>query len=348
MSEIALYRKYRPKEFTEVVGQDHVKSVLLGAIKNERITHAYLFSGGRGSGKTSVARLFAKELGVLASDIYEMDAASNRGIDEVRELREGVATLPLESPYKVYIIDEVHMLTTPAFNALLKTLEEPPAHVIFILATTELHKLPDTIISRCQSFTFKKPTDDEIKQVLSSIAKGEKCTIDKDSLNLITLLGEGSFRDAIGIFQKVISVSKDKKIAIEEVEKITNAPATKSVEKFVLTILDRDMDSALKVLSEVGNANIDMKLFTKMVMRLVRFAMLISLSPDMKDIIDTETTEEEREFLNKITSHEKVRTLPAILKELLITYEEIGNTYIKQLPLELAVAKIIGVENKEE
>jgi DNA polymerase III, gamma/tau subunits len=154
---IALYRKHRPQSFKEVRNQDHIVSVLEGAIEKGEIPHALLFSGTRGTGKTTLARIFARELGVKDSDLYEIDAASNRGIDDIRELREAVHTVPYESPYKVYIIDEVHMLTKEAFNALLKTLEEPPSHVVFMLATTEEEKLLDTILSRCQVFHLREP-----------------------------------------------------------------------------------------------------------------------------------------------------------------------------------------------
>ena len=151
MSE-ALYRKYRPENFDEVLGQDHIVTTLSESLKLGNVAHAYLFSGGRGTGKTTMARILARAVNCSENDLYEIDAASNRGIDDIRELREAVNTLPFESPYKVYIIDEVHMLTKEAFNALLKTLEEPPAHALFILATTEMDKLPETIVSRCQTF----------------------------------------------------------------------------------------------------------------------------------------------------------------------------------------------------
>ncbi|HXK39597.1 MAG TPA: AAA family ATPase, partial [Candidatus Paceibacterota bacterium] len=150
----ALYRKYRPQSFDAVRGQDHIVAVLSSALEKGQVGHAYLFSGTRGTGKTSVARIFAKALGIGEQDTYELDAASNRGIDDVRALRDAVHVMPFGSPYKIYIIDEVHMLTKEAFNALLKTLEEPPAHVIFILATTEFEKLPETIVSRCEVHTF--------------------------------------------------------------------------------------------------------------------------------------------------------------------------------------------------
>ena len=208
MSEVALYRKYRPEKFTEVLGQEHIIGVLEGALKEDSISHAYLFAGSRGTGKTSIARILARETGCSDKDLYEIDAASNRGIDDIRELRESVHTLPFESPYKVYIIDEVHMLTKEAFNALLKTLEEPPKHVIFILATTEFEKLPETIVSRCQSFSFKKPSTPVLKEMVVKVAKKEGYVLEQASADLIAILSEGSFRDAQGILQKTIASSK--------------------------------------------------------------------------------------------------------------------------------------------
>src|SRR6056297_1967272 len=169
----ALYRKYRPESFADVRDQDHIVSALEGAIKKGEIPHALLFSGTRGTGKTTLARIFAKAIGTSDMDLYEIDAASNRGIDDVRELKEAVHTLPYESEKKVYIIDEVHMLTKEAFNALLKTLEEPPEHVVFILATTEEEKLLDTILSRCQVFRLHSPSREVLQQTVISVAKEE-------------------------------------------------------------------------------------------------------------------------------------------------------------------------------
>jgi len=201
MSKVVLYRKYRPQSFEEVLGQDHIVSVLKNAVKTGRVSHAYLFSGSRGTGKTSLARILAKALNCAkftgkskdvpcdkcsacisvnngnSLDLIEIDAASNRGIDEIRELRDKVRYAPSSSAYKVYIIDEVHMLTKEAFNALLKTLEEPPAHCVFIMATTELHKVPDTILSRTQQFDFKRASQKELVDNLQSIAKKEKLNI---------------------------------------------------------------------------------------------------------------------------------------------------------------------------
>ncbi len=206
----ALYRKYRPKSLSDVVGQPHITQTLENALRDGRISHAYLFTGPRGVGKTSVARILAHEVNGFeyadssgSLDIIEIDAASNRRIDEIRELRDKVHTAPVKGKYKVYIIDEVHMLTREAFNALLKTLEEPPAHVIFILATTEVHKLPETIVSRTQRFTFKAVDRSEAVAHLKELATQENITISDEALALIAEHGEGSFRDSISLLDQL-------------------------------------------------------------------------------------------------------------------------------------------------
>ena len=220
----ALYRKYRPKTFNDVAGQEVIVKTLKNIIKNNKLTHAYLFIGPRGTGKTSIAKIFAKTINCENSkdgiscencdicisnnnneniDVIEMDAASNNGVDEIREIKNHVTLLPTMSKYKVYIIDEVHMLTTGAFNALLKTLEEPPKHVIFILATTEPHKIPLTIISRCQSFEFKPIPKSVMTQKLKYICDEEKINVTDDALDLIAIDSNGGMRDAIGLLDQL-------------------------------------------------------------------------------------------------------------------------------------------------
>lgn len=234
----SLYRKYRPANFSEVVGQDHIVRVLESAVANNSPHHAYLFTGTRGVGKTSIARIFAKALGVEAEDIYEIDAASYTGVDNIRELTEGAMTLPFRSPYKVFILDEVHMLSKAAFHAFLKSLEEPPAHVIYILATTELGKLLDTIISRCEVHTFRTPTTDALSELITSVAKKEGVTISAEGVKVIALAGDGSFRDSLGILQKVINASGDKNIAQKAVEEIVGVPAVELIEQLIQAALD--------------------------------------------------------------------------------------------------------------
>ena len=228
-----LYRQYRPSTFEEVRGQEHIVSTLEKSIKNNKIAHAYLFSGGRGTGKTSVARILAAALGVSDKDLYEIDAASNRGIDDIRELREGVYAMPFSSPYKFYIIDEAHMLTKEAWNALLKTLEEPPSHAIFVLATTERDKVPDTIQSRCEVYTFKQPTREILAQIVADVAVSEGYSLEGAGAELIALLAEGSFRDALSILQKVLSVAEGKKITIADVESVSGAPRGELVRQII-------------------------------------------------------------------------------------------------------------------
>ncbi|KKR74438.1 MAG: polymerase III, subunit gamma and tau protein [Parcubacteria group bacterium GW2011_GWB2_40_8] len=225
MSKIVLYRKYRPLNFKDVLGQEHIVEVLKNAVNSGRVAHAYLFAGPRGTGKTSVARILAREAGCVEMDLLEIDAASSRGIDEIRALREGVRFSPLGGSVKVYIIDEVHMLTKEAFNALLKTLEEPPSHVIFILATTELDKVPETIISRCQNFTFRKISENVLRKAMLSIAVKEGFEIDEETAGLIALMADGSFRDAQGTLDQILSAQGGEgKIAGEAVRLFLSVP----------------------------------------------------------------------------------------------------------------------------
>lgn len=231
----ALYRKYRSKSLSEIVGQDHIITTLKNALKQGKISHAYLFTGPRGVGKTSIARILAHEINELPYteesvhlDIIEIDAASNRRIDEIRDLRDKVHIAPSSAQYKVYIIDEVHMLTREAFNALLKTLEEPPAHVIFILATTEVHKLPETIVSRTQRYTFRAIDQGKAVDHLRDIAKKEKITVSDEALELIAIHGDGSFRDSISLLDQVSN--RGDKIEVDDIRQMLGIAPQAAIE----------------------------------------------------------------------------------------------------------------------
>lgn len=249
----ALYRKYRSKKLSEIVGQEHVTTALSNALKNNTISHAYLFTGPRGVGKTSIARILAHEVNNLPYDedtthldIIEIDAASNRRIDEIRTLRERVHNAPTSATYKVYIIDEVHMLTKEAFNALLKTLEEPPAHVIFILATTESHKLPETIISRTQRYTFKPADPEDAATHLKEIAKKEGITISDDALQLVAKHGNGSFRDSISLLDQVSNTAD--KIELIDAQRALGIAPTEAIQQLVAAATSGDSQQVVQQL----------------------------------------------------------------------------------------------------
>jgi DNA polymerase III subunit gamma/tau len=205
MTTTSLYQTYRPNDWDQVIGQDEIIQTLKNQLDQDSISHGYLFYGSRGLGKTTTARILAEKLGIQSEDLYEIDAASNRGIDDIREIRDGVKVRPFRSPYKMYLIDEVHMLTKEAFNALLKTLEEPPAYIIFVLATTELHKVPDTIKSRVQVYTFKQPNLETLADFITRTAVAEKVDVKPEIALQLARLADGSYRDALGQLQKYIA-----------------------------------------------------------------------------------------------------------------------------------------------
>jgi DNA polymerase-3 subunit gamma/tau len=341
---IALYRKYRPETFEEVIGQDHIVKAISGSLKLGKVAHAYLLCGPRGTGKTTIARIIAKELGTSVNDIYEMDAASNRGIDDVREIRENVRTLPFDSKYKIYILDEVHMFTKDAWNALLKTIEEPPEHVIFILATTELEKVPETIISRCQSFIFKKPNDAILSQVITNTAKKEGFKLEEGGSELIAILADGAFRDALGILQKVISFSKDKIVSIKEIEEITGAPNTTLVDNFLDAIATNDIEKGFTSIERAVSQNIEMEVYIKMILYKLRYALMLRYVPSTKESIKEVLNERDLKYLEKLVSLKPEHISSLTLSILLEAYQSLRNSVISQLPLELALVKILNVE----
>ena len=338
MSE-ALYRKYRPGKFSEVVGQDHIVKVLEAEAKSGDISHAYLFSGTRGTGKTSVARIFAGAIGTSKNDIYEIDAASNTSVEDIRNLNDSVFTLPFESKYKVYILDEVHMLSKSASNALLKTLEEPPVHVVFILATTETHKIPETVLSRCETYTFKKPSQEVLKKLILSVAKKEGYTLEESSAELIAILGDGSFRDTQGVLQKVLAYTKSKNISEEDVRLVTGAPAIDMVHDVVSSIVNKDLNLGLNAVKKAVSQNIDMSVFLKLVLHTARAVMLVRFNAG--NIIKDELSEKEFEFVSRLAKGNGIFS-STVLVELLTAYEKTTGAYIPSLPLELALVNIIG------
>lgn len=342
---VALYTKYRPKKFKEVLGQEHVTSVLEESIKLGNIAHAYLFSGTRGIGKTSIARILATEIGTSPNDLYEIDAASNTSVENIRDLNESVNTLPFESKYKVYILDEVHMLSKSAFNALLKTLEEPPSHVIFVLATTEEEKIPDTVISRCEKYTFKKPNQTILKDMIVKIAKKEGVTLEPASADLIALLGDGSFRDATGVLQKVIHSSKDDKISPEEVQKVTGAPKATLVNDFIESIHTKDIEKGLKSIAEAAEHNIDMKVYLKLILMKLRGILLLRFATKEKSRLE-DMFGDDMKFIEKYAKEGGTTLTSETLRRILEAYEDVTFSHIPQLPLELALIDLSKDEEK--
>ncbi|MEM8833896.1 MAG: DNA polymerase III subunit gamma/tau [Pseudomonadota bacterium] len=337
----ALYRKYRPQSFKEVLDQDHIVTVLEGAIKKETIPHAMLFSGTRGTGKTTMARVFAKAIGTADRDLYEIDAASNRGIDDVRELKEAVHTLPYESKMKVYIIDEVHMLTKEAFNALLKTLEEPPSHVIFILATTEEEKLLDTILSRCQVFRFNSPSREVLQKTVINVAKKEGFTLKPEAADMIAIAADGSFRDALGVTQKVILASGDEIGDADEVAAIIGAPRSAVLQQLITALHEKDTEQALAAIQDAVAQNTDMKLFARLLLEQVRAVMLVrNLPSKAEQILGAFGPETQAQ----ITSYAE-GTSPLnshLLLKLLDAAGQVAYAPIPHLPLEIAVVETMS------
>lgn len=339
---IALYRKYRPERFSDVIGQDHIVKAISGALEAGKTAHAYLLCGPRGTGKTTIARIIARELGTSINDIYEMDAASNRKIEDARDIRESVRTMPFDSKYKVYILDEVHMLTKEAWNALLKTIEEPPAHVVFILATTELEKVPETIISRCQTFVFKKPTDVILVEIINSVAKKEGYTLEEGGAELVALLADGAFRDALGTLQKVISFSKSKKINLSDIEEVTGAPNISLVNNFLTALSESDIEKGFSIIHKVSEQNMDMNVYLKMIIAKLRYALILRYAPAMKKSLEGSLSQSDMEYILELISSKPEHISSRTLNILLDAYQSLRTTVINELPLEIALVEILN------
>lgn len=305
MAYQALYRKYRPTNFDEVVGQTHIIQTLKNAIVQNRIAHAYLFCGPRGTGKTSIAKIFAKTLnctnnqdapcGVCENckmaangshpDIIEIDAASNNGVDEVRNLIDKVKYAPMQGKYKIYIIDEVHMMTSGAFNALLKTIEEPPAHVIFIFATTEPNKVLPTIISRCQRFDFNKVSMHDIKYRLSVVCKNEGIEIDENGLTLIAQLADGGMRDALSILDQCVAYCSSH-IDVNDIRKIYGVVISEDIGKLFYSVYKKDVDSFVKNIQKYSDMGMDIKRLTADFIHMLKDSLILDYSENSTLVSD--------------------------------------------------------------
>lgn len=358
---LVLYRKYRPQSFAEIIGQDVIKKTLTNAISNSLISHAYLFYGQRGSGKTTIARLFAKAINCenrkdkefepcnkcsscleiaegKSMDLIEIDAASNRGIDEIRELKEAIKFHPVKSKYKVYIIDESHQITKDAANALLKTLEEPPSYVVFILATTELHKMIPTIVSRCQKFDFKKLTFEEIIKRLEFIAKKEKISIEKEVLKLIAQNAGGSFRDAESLFNQILIFAEDK-IQTKDIKDLLGLIELSVVMDFCDLLAAKNAKESIIFLNKITDNGLDLQEFSKSLISYLRQVMVVKLIGE-KDESENNFTKEEFERLKKQSLLFTESDLKLAINQFLEAENKMKYSPIIQLPLELAVLEI--------
>ena len=358
----ALYRKYRPLTFSDVIGQGHIVQTLSNAILNNRIGHAYLFTGPRGTGKTTMARIFARAVNCQnpkgadpclecdvcknitegrSLDIFEIDAASNTGVDNIRELRENVKFPPSQAKFKVYIIDEVHMLSTGAFNALLKTLEEPPAHVIFILATTEIHKVPETIISRCQRYDFTRLSLEHIVQKLSIIAKNENVSIEQGALEMIAIAAEGGMRDAESLLSQVMSM-EDKNITTKEVEDLLGTTKRQSLEAMVSYLLSKNAASAITLVNELSRDGYDLDVFNKSFLNYLRQVMLVAVDEKLATIFSYELTKEQSLDLVAQAKHHSAKEVLSIIQCFSEIQGKMKSAFIPQLPLEMAIIKAVS------
>ena len=357
----ALYRKYRPKNFNEMIGQDVIVKTLQNAISINKISHAYLFTGPRGTGKTSTAKIFAKtinceqpENGIPCEkcvcctqinnqqnvDIIEIDAASNNGVDEIRELKNKVNLVPSISKYKVYIIDEVHMLSTSAFNALLKTLEEPPSHVIFILATTDPHKVLPTILSRCQRYDFKKVSEIKIYDRLKYVCEQEKITIDDSALKEISRLANGGLRDALSILDQVAAYSNDT-ITEKNVHDVNGTITQNDLKKMILSLTNDDLLNIFNIIDDYDNSG---KSFVKLIEEIILFYKNILLMKKIPNYFDNNYSELYNEFINVYTEEQLID----ILNELNSNVNVIKNDSNSRLIFELAIIKIINIKKNSQ
>lgn len=359
MEYISLYRKYRPKTFSDVVGQEVVVKILKNSILNNKISHAYIFSGSRGTGKTSIAKIFSKAVNCLNTtdgdlcnncenclqnideeiDIIEIDAASNNGVDEIREIRNNVKLMPVHLKYKVYIIDEVHMLSTSAFNALLKTLEEPPKHVIFILATTEFNKIPATVISRCQKFDFKKITNKQIEDRLKYILEQEKKSLNGEVISLIAKLSDGGLRDAINMLDQVISLEKEN-VTVDDVYNLIGDISEKNIIILLENIVSGNIKETLKNINKYYEEG---KNFINICERLQLLIRNIIIFNNTDNYFDKEYEKKLLDF-----SHIELEYCEKMSDELFNLINELKRTNNQKIITEISFLKMCLMQNKKE
>lgn len=366
MKTNVLYRKYRPKKFKDIISQAHITEVLKAQILTDSLHHAYLFSGPHGIGKTTTARVFAKAVNCLNfkknkdvclkcenclvfeqgknMDFIEIDAASNRGIDEIRNIIEQVKHYPSFLKYKIYVIDEVHMITREAFNAFLKTLEEPPEHIIFILATTEKHKLPETILSRTQIFEFKKISKEDIKQKIKKILKEENINYSEKAIDYLATIAKGSFRDAETTLNKIISLEY-KSLGLENLKKIIGAPDFEILKKFFEFLIKKEPASALNLLEESFKKGLDPKLFIEDFLLFLRNMILGKYGKAVFN--KNELTEEQIEYFIEYSRKIKENKIIEIIEVFVKSYKDLYQYPIINIPLEIAVVKTINLLDKK-
>ena len=358
----ALYRKYRPQNFEDVVGQKVIVKTLMNAIKNNKITHAYIFAGPRGTGKTSIAKIFAKTINCenlnnlvpcdkcnsciqfnnkQTVDIIEIDAASNNGVDEIREIKNKVNLVPSNGKYKVYIIDEVHMLTTAAFNAMLKTLEEPPKNVIFILATTEPHKIPLTILSRCQRFDFKRLSNNEIVKRLNQIVEEENIQISEEALKLIAEISNGGMRDSIGLLDQLITYC-DSKIELKDVHEINGSLNNEQIFVLIKNIIEKNFEEVYLKINEYDANGKNLSIILEQMVNYLKDLLIYNNCPKYFESNDAVDNYEE---LNNISSETNLYTYIDIFLE---TLQDMKFQNNKKMLMELSVLKIKEREKKEK
>lgn len=364
MSYQALYRVWRPQSFIDVVGQEHVTKTLQNALVQEKISHAYLFSGPRGTGKTSAAKILAKAVNCEKSpvnepcnecsaclgitngsipDVIEIDAASNNGVEEIRDIRDKVKYAPNVVKYKVYIVDEVHMLSIGAFNALLKTLEEPPQHVIFILATTEPHKIPLTIISRCQRFDFKRITPQDIVRRMKLIVEETNVQCDDKALHIIARAAEGGMRDALSLLDQAISFSEDG-VTTEDALTVTGSVSQSLLNQLATSLIEKNVASALETVGELLSQGKDPVRFIEDFILYYRDMLLYKAAPNLEETFERVMLDEEFQALSDKTSAERIYQLIDILNK---TQQEMRWTNHPRIFLEVAIVKLTQIETKD-